>query len=109
MHIFGRTLSKLFVKTIDAMTSDRTVRRLRIRVDSERDLRRQNDRANYMLVTTAHSKRYPACGTRTRRTNRASPTGDGVTDNMIFELSTRDALDRKQIAEKHFYLICCDV
>ena len=61
-----------------------------------------------MLATKTHSKRNPACGTKS--TNRASPTRrDGVTDNKIFMLSTRDALNEKQITEKHFYLICCDV
>ena len=44
MHIFGRTLSKLFTNTMDAMASDRSVRRPRIRTNSERDRRRQNDR-----------------------------------------------------------------
>ena len=38
-------------------------------------------------------------------TNRASPARDGLADNKIFKLSMRDALNEKQIAEKHFYLI----
>ena len=45
----------------------------------------------------------------TTSTNRASPARDGVTHNKIFMLSTLDALNEKQIAEKHFNLICCDV
>ena len=36
-----------FTNTIDAMSSDGSVRRPRIRTDSERDRRRHNDRANY--------------------------------------------------------------
>ena len=44
----------------------------------------------------------------TKSTNWASPTRDGLTDNKTFMLSTRDALNEKQVAEKHFYVIRCD-
>ena len=47
MHLFGRTLSKLFMNTMDAMTSSRSVRRPRIRTDSEGNRRRQNVWATY--------------------------------------------------------------
>ena len=39
-------LSQLFMNTTDTFTSDRSVRRPRIRANSERNRRRQNDRAN---------------------------------------------------------------
>ena len=60
-----------------------------------------------MLAKRLLSKRNPACGTRS--TNRASLATDEVTDNEMFKLSTRDGFNEKQIAENHFYLICCDV
>ncbi len=49
-RIFRCTLSQLTLHeyhTMDAMTSNRSVRRPRIRTNSERDRRRQNDRTNY--------------------------------------------------------------
>ena len=46
-RISRRLLSQLSMNTMDAMTSDRNVRRPRIRTESERNRRRQNDWANY--------------------------------------------------------------
>ena len=89
------------------MSSDGSVRRPRIRTDSERDRRRQNDRANYARVKIPLLKRNLACGTTS--TNRGSLARDEVTDNEIVKLSTRDGFNEEQIAEKEFYLICFDV
>ena len=60
-----------------------------------------------MLAKRKLSKRNHACGTTS--INRASLRRDGVTDNEMLTLSTRDGVNEKQIAEKHFSLICCDV
>ena len=45
----------------------------------------------------------------TRNTNWASAARDALSVNKIFKLSTRDALNEKQIAGRHFYLIYGDV
>ena len=46
-RISHRIISQLSMNTMDAMTSDRSVRRPRIRTKSERNRRRQSDRANH--------------------------------------------------------------
>ena len=45
----------------------------------------------------------------TWNTNWALVARDALNYNKIFKLSTRDALNEKQIAGRHFYLINCDV
>ena len=57
-----------------------------------------------MLAKRKLSKQNHACGTTS--INRTSLPRDGVTDNEKLTLSTRDGVNEKQIAEKHFSLIC---
>ena len=84
------------MKTMDAMTSDRSVRRPRIRTESEGSRRRQSDRAKYARKKNALNTKNNLWCIHTRTTNQASPARDGINDNKIFKLSTRDALNEKQ-------------
>ena len=93
-----------FTNTIDAMSSDGSVRRPRIRTDSERDRRRQYDsRANYAHKRITFKTKSRVWHEKHKSSVACKRRGHRQRDAL--KLSTRDGVNEKQIAEKHFYLI----